>query len=230
MSFTVPVAEPETAEEVRARVRAQSAKKWNPGVFKAKPLPEPVTLIPLPPPPLDYSETAVIRRTAKRIAAALHALDYDLGSRKHAMLIVRRYATEHDVTVQEILMPSRAERAWIAGARRAPIVRARHKAMAGVYLACRWPIQRIGKFFGGRDHTTVLSALYKLGVKDRTARGRPTIPLNVIGSIVQAMLAKGHERRPASRIAEKYGVGETSVRRIMHRYWKKQAARGRQCG
>ena len=45
------------------------------------------------------------------------------------------------------------------------VVEARHGAMAEIYVQCPgMSLPEIGRMFGGRDHTTVLSAIKKLGV------------------------------------------------------------------
>jgi chromosomal replication initiation ATPase DnaA len=47
-----------------------------------------------------------------------------------------------------------------------PIVLARHSAMAAVFVANpHWSLRQIGRRFGMRDHSTILWALRKMGVR-----------------------------------------------------------------
>jgi chromosomal replication initiator protein len=39
------------------------------------------------------------------------------------------------------------------------VIQPRHEAMALIRESTPWSLPKIGKFFGGRDHTTVLSAI-----------------------------------------------------------------------
>lgn len=74
---------------------------------------------------------------------------------RRAMEIVIATAKEHGVKALDIFGPRRAAR----------LVAARHDAMARVYVAFpQWTLGRIGQFFCGRDHTSVLHACKKMGV------------------------------------------------------------------
>lgn len=73
--------------------------------------------------------------------------------------IIKRVAVEHRLRPEEITGESR----------RLPIVRARHAAMAAIYVERPdLSLPQIGRAFG-KDHTTVLSALQKLGVCRKAA-------------------------------------------------------------
>ena len=52
--------------------------------------------------------------------------------------------------------------------RRAPLVKARHTAMYLLYSEFGVPYERVGEMFGGRDHTTVMHAVRKVGGELRT--------------------------------------------------------------
>jgi hypothetical protein len=74
-------------------------------------------------------------------------------------------AEEFGVTLEDIEGPSTKR----------PKVTARQKAMAMVYAEMHpgWSLPRIGRAFGGRDHTTVLHAVRKLGVWKPSKRIAP---------------------------------------------------------
>ena len=52
--------------------------------------------------------------------------------------------------------------------RRSEIAAARHEAIWRIREATKWSLPRIGQFFGGRDHTTVLHSLRRM--EDRAAQ------------------------------------------------------------
>lgn len=73
--------------------------------------------------------------------------------------IIARVAAWHCLTVADIMAKSRADR----------IVACRHDAIVAVYLNCRiqgrsYSLKELGRAFG-LDHTSVLFALRKLGVR-----------------------------------------------------------------
>lgn len=73
--------------------------------------------------------------------------------------IIAEVALAHRVTVEDILGHGKS----------APLVKARHQAM--VEVAIRRPafsLPQLGKVFN-RDHTTILHALQKFGIRDRAA-------------------------------------------------------------
>ena len=61
-------------------------------------------------------------------------------------------ARECGVSLNDIFGPSRY----------APVVRARQLAMYRVRLETKWSYPKIGRLFGGRDHTTALHAIRKM--------------------------------------------------------------------
>jgi chromosomal replication initiator protein len=52
--------------------------------------------------------------------------------------------------------------------RKAPLVAARHMAMYLLYTELDVPYEQIGQMFGGRDHTTVMHAVEKIGTNLKT--------------------------------------------------------------
>jgi len=77
-----------------------------------------------------------------------------LSNHATARQLARECAERHGFTYQDI----------IGGGRKKELVLARHEAMAAVYraLSPTWSLPKIGMFFGGRDHTTVIHALKKM--------------------------------------------------------------------
>ena len=92
--------------------------------------------------------------------AALANLAGMIRPRSSARAVIAQVAAWHGVGVSDILGQSRLR----------PIVKARFDAIAAVYGNCRHvdgrrlSLPEVGRHFGGRDHTTVKSALNKLGI------------------------------------------------------------------
>lgn len=79
--------------------------------------------------------------------------------RQLTLAIVESVAARHGVTVGIVF-----ERDGRPGARVRKVVEARHEAIAEVAAARpHWSYPALGRFFGGRDHTSVMHALKKLG-------------------------------------------------------------------
>jgi chromosomal replication initiation ATPase DnaA len=75
---------------------------------------------------------------------------------KRCTRIKRTITAYHGLTVADIEGPRGTK----------PVVLARHSAMAAVAVAnSHWSLRQIGMRFGMRDHTTVLHALKKMGVR-----------------------------------------------------------------
>ena len=82
-----------------------------------------------------------------------------LSPRAEIQAVIDRVALEHNVTPYDIISKRREQR----------IVRARDQAIYEVSL--RWPwlsLPRLGKIFGGRDHTTIMHSLQKCGAPPRS--------------------------------------------------------------
>jgi hypothetical protein len=77
--------------------------------------------------------------------------------------LVAAIAKRHNVTFQDIMGPCR----------RAKIVAARYEAIVAVaQVRYTWSLPQIGRFFGDRDHTTILHAIKKMAVETgETIRG-----------------------------------------------------------
>lgn len=67
--------------------------------------------------------------------------------------IVRKLAKQYGVSPREI----RGE------CRQKHLVEIRHKAMYMAYKTGRYSLATIGRYFGGRDHTSILHAVQKMG-------------------------------------------------------------------
>ena len=73
--------------------------------------------------------------------------------KQSTLAILESVAARHQVTVKEIMS---ADRTW-------RVIAARHEAMADVVEARPdWSYPKVGRLFG-KDHTTVINALQKLG-------------------------------------------------------------------
>ena len=87
-----------------------------------------------------------------------------LTPRQFTLLIVESVAARHGVSAADILRPDSMRAGDRFPTRTRKVVEARHEAMAEVAEARpHWSYPCLGNLFGGRDHTTVMSALKKLG-------------------------------------------------------------------
>lgn len=87
------------------------------------------------------------------LPGAMHEV---ITPRDKARQIVRAAAMRHGVTVEDILGTCKVPR----------LIEARFEAIAEVYVALpQWSLKRLGQFFGGRDHTTILNAVKRMGVR-----------------------------------------------------------------
>lgn len=86
---------------------------------------------------------------------------FDLKSYMHA--IADEVATERQVPLARLIGPSREH----------AICRARDEAIAAIYSTGKFSSTQIGRFFGGRDHSTILSAIKRhedrLAMRDGSA-------------------------------------------------------------
>jgi hypothetical protein len=208
MSFLVPVAEPQTAEELYEHYRRVRARLDRPPVRPKK-----VILALVPPAP-----TAPVHRTRwyeyeeswARTKAAIHALR-NIGGRSHAELIVKLVARETGIPEDLILASDRT-----VGTRSPNVVKARTEAITRLYTATRWSTPKVGRFFGGRDHTTILHALYKSGAKQRL-QGRP--PKRLPDETIEAVIKERLQNNISSWvIAEKYDIHPCTVTAILRRH------------
>jgi hypothetical protein len=71
------------------------------------------------------------------------------GSRLQMQAIAARVAAQHGLTLADLQGPSRKR----------PVYLARQQAMAECYATGGFSYITIGKFFGGRDHTTAMNAV-----------------------------------------------------------------------
>ena len=75
--------------------------------------------------------------------------------------IINEVAAKHRVSAADITGPSR----------KLKFIAARFEAIGRVYVECRtMSLPRIGKLFGGRDHSTIVSALRRAGIYIRGER------------------------------------------------------------
>jgi hypothetical protein len=158
----VAVAEPQTAEELYALYKRVLARRYNPPVRRKKVI---LALVPPAPPTLVHrTRWYEYEESWARTKAAIHALR-NIGGRSHAELIVTLVARETGIPEHLILASDR-----MVGTRSPKVVKARTEAITRLYTATRWSTPKIGRFFGGRDPTTILHALYKTGVKQHAGK------------------------------------------------------------
>lgn len=105
--------------------------------------------LPPPPPPEFTPATPTVLANIKKIQPEEYVAD--IGGEKKMLDIVRRLSAETGISVREIRGHSR----------RKHLVEVRHIAM---YLCYKLgpSLTVIGRFFNGRDHTTVLHAIQKM--------------------------------------------------------------------
>ena len=150
----------QTAEELKrhyARLRAETyrprkvAPMERPNVIDvATRAFDPAALRPAPPPP---APTAPLVRDVLRLST--RDIIFPGGPKSRAQAIRRDVANAHGVTLAEMDSP-RHDRRYVAP---------RFEAIARIYVECpELSLPVIGQMFGGRDHTTILSAVKKMGV------------------------------------------------------------------
>ena len=154
--------EPRTAAEVIARAHAVNKRRWL-GKTPAKTRADIDAVIRM------FREQEAARREAERVAEEERKRKAEAEER-------RRIASSE--RVRAIIMAVSDDRgipvSVILGQRRtAPIVSARWEAIARVAIETGWSLPRIGLVFG-RDHTSILNALRKMGLDYRSfeTRGR----------------------------------------------------------
>jgi hypothetical protein len=204
----VAVAEPQTAEELYALYKRVLARRYNPPVRPRKVI---LALVPPAPPALVHrTRWYEYEESWARTKAAIHALR-NIGGRSHAELIVRLVARETGIPQDQILASDRT-----VGARSPNVVKARTEAITRLYRATRWSTPKIGRFFGDRDHTTILHALYKSGAKQRL-QGRP--PKRLSDETIEALIRDKLQRNLSSWvIAETYDIHPCTVTAILRRH------------
>jgi hypothetical protein len=160
--------EPDPAAAMRAHyaeLRARTMGAPKPVVIPAAPPSRGPAIVAAPPPRIEkphkpvrvYDWPRPLVRDVLHIQSATRALPDEpriVIKRTPAMEIIESVAREHGVSVEEVF-----------GKRRnAPVVVARQTAMAAVYVhRPDLSLVQIGRLFG-RDHTTTLYAIRKLGV------------------------------------------------------------------
>lgn len=98
----------------------------------------------------DSLETPLTSAEVERDIIDLSTAEAPLSSLAKARRAVEAVARRHGITSEEILGKRQHK----------GVVAARHEAIAIVYqVNPRWTLERIGEFFGGRNHTTILHAI-----------------------------------------------------------------------
>ena len=102
--------------------------------------------------------------------------------RQFTLAIMESVGARHGVSAEEILGPRRTKR----------IVTARHEAIVEVVEARpHWSYPTVALMFGGRDHTTIMHALQKLGKwkpRERWAdHPGGLVVARIIGTFIQSL-------------------------------------------
>jgi chromosomal replication initiation ATPase DnaA len=111
---------------------------------------------------LEDEQRAAAERLSGAIDTALEAYKSlaKSGNNSAATMVladVARWIIRDEAELADI------DRSDIMSQRRGPhVVMARHRAMYRVKRITNWSLPHIGRFFGGRDHTTVLFAIRKI--------------------------------------------------------------------
>lgn len=160
------------AHQLNAEHEARKRKFWNPPRRAINPTPTAVTVTAPPPvtpaavfppiPTIEESRAARLRRLedeirdlAARIRDELNEVVIDEHTRPlgpPVRLIIRTVAAYYNVTVTDVLSHRRT----------ADIMRPRQVAMFVAKQLTRHGLPTIGRHFGGRDHTTILSGVRKM--------------------------------------------------------------------
>jgi hypothetical protein len=158
---STPVKDFSSVEEMMAHYKAVQARLF-PGPKQTVTIPE---IEPEPEPEPEPVKEAVRPPTVEELLLhfrQVHLLEpvedeaaLALNAKREARRLVKTVAQLHNTTVSDIMGPSRF----------ADHVKARHQAVAVVAERFpHWSLPQLGRFFG-RDHTTILHALRKMGVR-----------------------------------------------------------------
>jgi hypothetical protein len=124
----------------------------------------------------------------------------------HAKLLVAEITHKHKLELADVYGPSR----------QVVHVAARHEAMVAVRRACpRWGLKKIGNFFGGRDHTTVLHALKQFG-KNET-KYAPRLAHLTDNSVNQMVGDYKEYNLTYKQVAERYKVSHSFVEKTFRK-------------
>jgi len=148
---------PTPADHAARRARMGFASEVSIPVFiPIKPAKKPDMVAPKPAPPAPLVDTII----AKYLYVTTPQGPVGMAETKQ---LVSAIAKRHGVTFQDIMGPCR----------RAKIVAARFEAIVAVaQVRYTWSLPQIGRFFGDRDHTTILHAIRTQAVKTgETIRG-----------------------------------------------------------
>jgi len=148
---------PTPADHAARRARMGFASEVSIPVFiPIKPAKKPDMLAAKPAPPAPLVDTII----AKYLYVSTPQGPVGMAETKQ---LVAAIAKRHGVTFQDIMGPCR----------RAKIVAARFEAIVAVaQVRYTWSLPQIGRFFGDRDHTTILHCIKKMAVETgETIRG-----------------------------------------------------------
>jgi transposase len=125
----------------------------------------------------------------------------------HAKLLVAEIAHKHRLELADVYGQSR----------QAVHVAARQEAMAAIKRNCpRWSLKKIGNFFGGRDHTTVIHAIKQHGKSG--PKYAPRLAHLTDNSVNQMIGDYKQYNLTYKQVAERYKVSHSFVERTFRRF------------
>ncbi len=208
------LAEPTTAAEVMARARESYARSHR--------VVAPVPAVPLlPKPQADAAAISAGMREAHDLLSAMTAPGRPVP--ETVRQIVASVALEYGVPVTGIFGRSRS--AHVHAARRSAMVRVKEKTDASTTL--------IGRWFGNRDHSTVVVAIAKdewraersakAAARIKAKRGAPlqSVPVWYADAVARSEAGQSH-----SQIGRAHGVSKKTVWRWFQKSREDLAARG----
>lgn len=144
--MTLPVRDFTNADDMIAHYKAVNERLMHP-VIQVREKPKPVFIAPSVPDLLKHFHEVKIDN--------VHTVFRPEKGPKGARKIIEWVAATHGFTADEILSERRSK----------PLIDARWQAIAIVRLVNpTWSLPKIGQVFGGRDHTTILNCLRKMGI------------------------------------------------------------------
>lgn len=125
--------------------------------------------------------------------AVPHGVPVNLLAHPSPKTIIKLVALKHGVARVDVVGPPRTR----------PIVAARHEAIGLIYTHCKhYSLPELGRFFGNRDHTTMLHAMRKLKLTGPTQSINRNVPSRVHSTVAPPKPCEHLEDRHFSEAVE----------------------------